>query len=111
LLLSNTHDGSSSLRVYFTTIRVVCQNTLNLAEHRGQGQGIAILHKGDLPAKIQEAQRMLGLAERFFDDAAAKIDIWRRITQTTCSSKLISNRFIPIRPTETTPGRSKPVNG
>ncbi|WP_254511387.1 DUF932 domain-containing protein [Anatilimnocola floriformis] len=75
LLLSNTHDGTTALRVYFTPIRVVCQNTLNLAEGRGIGQGIAIMHKGDLHTKIQEAQRVLGLAERFYDDAQAKIEI------------------------------------
>ena len=75
LLLSNTHDGSAALRVYFTPIRVVCQNTLNMAEARARGQGISILHKGDLASKIREAQRVLGLAERFYDDAAAKIDL------------------------------------
>lgn len=74
LLLSNTHDGSTALRVYFTPIRVVCQNTLNLAERDGMGQGIAIMHKGDLHSKIREAQRVLGLAERFYDDAESKID-------------------------------------
>lgn len=74
LLLSNAHDGSAALRIFFTPIRVVCQNTLNLAERRGQGQGVSILHKGNLEAKIKEAQRVLGLAQRFYDDAAAKID-------------------------------------
>lgn len=74
LLLSNAHDGSAALRVFFTPIRVVCQNTLNLAERRGQGQGVSILHKGNLEAKIREAQRVLGLAQRFYDDAAARID-------------------------------------
>lgn len=74
LLLSNAHDGSAALRVFFTPIRVVCQNTLNMAEARGGGQGISILHKGDLAAKIKEAQQVLGLATRFYDDAAAKID-------------------------------------
>jgi phage/plasmid-like protein (TIGR03299 family) len=75
LLLSNTHDGTTALRVFFTPIRVVCQNTLNLAERLAAGQGIAIMHKGDLHTKIQEAQRVLGLATRFYDDAAARIDL------------------------------------
>lgn len=74
LLLSNSHDGSAALRVFFTPIRVVCQNTLNLALRQGSGQGICILHKGDLTSKIQEAQRVLGLAETFYIDAAAKIE-------------------------------------
>jgi hypothetical protein len=48
---------------------------MNLALREGRNQGISILHKGDLASKIREAQRVLGLAERFYDDAAAKIDI------------------------------------
>lgn len=74
LLLSNSHNGSGALRVYFTPIRVVCQNTLALAERRSQGQGVTIMHKGDLESKIKEAQEVLGLAARFYDDAAEQIN-------------------------------------
>jgi phage/plasmid-like protein (TIGR03299 family) len=74
LLLSNSHDGSAALRVYFTPIRVVCQNTLALAERRSEGQGVSILHKGDLQAKIKEAQEVLGFATRFYDDAEERIN-------------------------------------
>lgn len=37
ILLSNAHDGTQAVRVGFTPIRVVCQNTLNLALH-GHGR-------------------------------------------------------------------------
>jgi phage/plasmid-like protein (TIGR03299 family) len=74
LLLSNSHDGSSSLRVFFSPIRVVCANTLAIAERNGRGQGISIIHKGDLAIKVRQAQEVLGLAKRFYDDAEAQIN-------------------------------------
>lgn len=74
LLLSNSHDGSSALRVYFTPIRVVCANTLGMAERRSRGQGVSIIHKGDLAAKVGEAQEILGFAKRFYDDLEDRIN-------------------------------------
>jgi phage/plasmid-like protein (TIGR03299 family) len=74
LLLSNAHDGTAALRVFFTPIRVVCQNTLSMAERAGSGQGFSVFHKGNLESKIQEAQSVLCLAHRYFDDASAQID-------------------------------------
>ena len=74
LLLSNSHDGSSSLRVFFTPIRVVCANTLGAAERFGRRHGVSIVHKGNLASRVAEAQETLGLARRFYDDVEEKIN-------------------------------------
>ena len=74
LLLSNSHDGSSSLRVYFTPIRVVCSNTLAIAASNGRGQGVSIIHKGDLSAKVRQAQEVLGLAKQFYEGVEFQIN-------------------------------------
>lgn len=73
LLLSNSHDGSSALRVFFTPIRVVCANTLAIAGRQARGQGVSIIHKGDLSAKVRQAREVLGLAHQFFGDAEQEI--------------------------------------
>lgn len=75
LLLSNSHDGTSSLRVYFSPIRVVCANTLAIAEKEGRGHGVSIIHKGDLAAKVQQAQEVLGLANRFYENVEDQINL------------------------------------
>ena len=75
LLLSNSHDGTSALRVYFTPIRVVCANTLAAADRRSLGRGIGIRHIGDLSAKITQAREVLGVAHRFFDDFGYQANI------------------------------------
>lgn len=67
LLLSNSHDGSSSLRVHFTPIRVVCANTLAVAERKSRGQGVSIVHKGDLHTKVEQAREVLGLARKVYE--------------------------------------------
>jgi phage/plasmid-like protein (TIGR03299 family) len=75
LLLSNAHDGTASLRCFFSPIRVVCANTLTLAHKNGRGDGIAIRHVGDLAGKVRQAQEVLGLARRFYDSLQDQIDV------------------------------------
>lgn len=64
VLFSNTHDGSGSLKVAMTPIRVVCANTLNLALSETR-RIWSTIHVGDIKNKMDEARKTLLLAEHY----------------------------------------------
>jgi len=64
LVFSSSHDGSGSIKVAMTPIRVVCQNTLNLALGTAR-RSWSTIHIGDLAAKMDEAHNTLLLAEKY----------------------------------------------
>ena len=76
LLFSNTHDGSGAIKVALTPIRVVCQNTLNLALSRAK-RCWSMIHTGDIKEKIQEAKDTLFLAEKYMDELGKEFEALR----------------------------------
>ena len=71
LLLSTSHDGSKSIQIMFTPIRVVCNNTLNAALNSGASK-INIRHTKSAKAKIDEAHKLMGITNertRFMNEA------------------------------------------
>jgi len=68
VLLTNSHDGSGSLRITPTTVRVVCQNTLSLAlRKQTKAEGISIRHTGSMMTRLNEARVALGLVNEKLD--------------------------------------------
>ena len=76
LLFSNTHDGSGAIKVALTPIRVVCQNTLNLAL-AGAKRSWSMIHTGDIKEKMQEAKNTLLLAEKYMDELGKEFESLR----------------------------------
>lgn len=78
LVFSNSHDGSGSIKVAMTPIRVVCQNTLNLAINNAKRMWTTI-HTGNVKSKLDEAKKTLLLAEHYMDKLGAEVDRLNRI--------------------------------
>lgn len=70
LLVHTAHDGSSSVQANITPVRVVCQNTLNMALN-GSKQSFKIRHTSGTQARVDEARRVLGLTFGHMDNFEA----------------------------------------
>lgn len=66
LLVHTSHDGSVAIQASITPVRVVCQNTLNMAL-RGAKQTFKIRHTQKADDKITAAKDALGLADKYID--------------------------------------------
>ena len=58
LVFTNTHDGTGAVRVAITPVRVVCQNTLNVAL-KDASRHWSCAHMGDIQGKLDEARYTL----------------------------------------------------
>lgn len=74
LVFTNSHDGQGSVRVAITPVRVVCQNTLNIAL-QGASRSWSTIHTGQINDKLAEAQHTLELATNYMERLAS--ESWR----------------------------------
>jgi len=70
LVFSNSHDGMGAVHVACTNVRVVCQNTLNLALSSAK-RSWSTRHIGNINEKLEEARHTLQLAK----DYVASLDV------------------------------------
>lgn len=73
LLFSNAHDGSGAVRIALTPVRVVCNNTLNLALSTAK-RSWSMMHTGDIRGKIKEAEDTLFRAESYMDELGKEFE-------------------------------------
>ena len=67
LVFMNAHDGNGAIKVAMTPIRVVCQNTLNLALSSAK-RSWSFNHTGDINGKLDEARDTLLYAGQYMTE-------------------------------------------
>lgn len=63
LVFTTNHDGGGSVKILFTPIRVVCENTLNAAI-KGSDNYITFRHTKSVHDNIEIADEILGISQR-----------------------------------------------
>lgn len=107
LVFSNSHDGSGAVRVALTPIRVVCNNTLNLALDTAN-RSWSMVHTGNIEDKIQEAKDTLFMAEEYMDRLGIEFEQLRRQKVSDAQVKEYIELLLPMEKNPT-PIQSKNI--
>jgi len=99
ICFTNSHDGMGAIRACMTPVRVVCNNTLNLALSTTKRQW-STKHVGDLDSKLSEAQHTLQLANSYMDDLAVVADKLANTKITDEKIMELLNELFPIVETD-----------
>ena len=81
LVFMNSHDGTGAIKAAMTPIRVVCQNTLNLALSTAKRYW-STNHTGDIRGKMEEARYTLLYADQYMAELGKAIDSLTRVKLT-----------------------------
>ena len=103
LVFMNSHDGTGAIKAAMTPIRVVCQNTLNLALSNAKRSWSAN-HVGNINGKLDDARYTLLYADKYMAELGRSID---RLNQIRLSDQKVYE-YISCRASA---GASAPVCG
>lgn len=73
MFFSNSHDGSGAIKVGMTPIRIVCNNTLNMALASAR-RSWSTKHVGDMQSKLEEAKMCLSMADQYMQNLDIEAD-------------------------------------
>lgn len=94
LVFTNDHSGSGSVKVALTPVRVLCNNTLNLALSTAK-RSFSMIHTGDIREKMKEARDTLFMAENYMDSLGKEFEALRQKKLTDNQVKEFVEELIP----------------
>lgn len=99
LFLTSSHDGTGSITIAFTPVRIYCANTLNAAL-KNCSNAIKIRHTASAAEKLKSAHKMLGLTNQLTIELEAIFNRWAGVRITDPELKrLIQLAMVPNKET------------
>lgn len=96
MVFSNSHDGSVAIKVAMTPIRVICQNTLNLALDKAS-RIWSTVHKGNIHHKLDDARISLLRAHEYMHYFNKEAENLYNIKLSDKKVQEYINRIIPLK--------------
>lgn len=101
LLFSNSFDGKGAVRIAMTPVRVVCQNTLNMALG-STPRSWSTKHYGNIEGRLEDARKTLMLATTYMKNFSKEAEQLATVKLTKNMKTRLISQLIPI-PTLGTP--------
>ena len=95
IVFTNTHDGSGAVKVAMTPVRVVCQNTLNMALKSAKRTWSA-RHLGSIESKMNEALETLQFANEYMEAVNNQFEDLYKIKLSDFEVRSLINKVVPI---------------
>lgn len=95
MVFSNTHDGSGAIKIAMTPIRVVCNNTLNLALSKAS-RVWSFNHTGDIESKLDEAKETMFMAENYMSELGKEFEKLSKVRVSDASVEEYIKMLLPI---------------
>ena len=95
MCLTNSHDGFGSLKVCMTPVRVVCQNTLNLALDSAK-RAWNVRHTSSIDSKMDAARHTLGLANTYMKSIAKTAEDLYKVKIAPKDFEFLTDKIFPI---------------
>ena len=96
IVFTNTHDGSGAIKVAPTPVRVVCQNTLNLALNTAK-RSWSTKHTSSVHSRLDEARNTLLFADKYMKSLQEEAE---RLSMQRVTDKMFMNLVNKLLPLE-----------
>jgi len=92
IILTNSHDGTSSIVAGFTNVRIVCNNTLQAAL-RGLTNKVLIEHRTGAKERLSEAYKVMGIASKYMQEVEG---IFNQMAKTNISDENLQKYIMDV---------------
>ena len=95
IVFTNSHDGTSGVKIMMTPIRLICSNMINFAT-KSADRIWKTKHTTNIQTKLEEAKYTLGLANEYIDALKEEADKLVNVTITDSQIEAIFDKLFPV---------------